>query len=61
MVRGERKVSNLIAHWNDSNKIDLEELEEHLTPERYRALFDTLADWNDYIENHAPELKELLL
>ncbi|ODS24047.1 hypothetical protein AB835_05920 [Candidatus Endobugula sertula] len=61
MARGERKVSNLIEEWNDSNKIDPERLEDQLTPERYRALFDTLVDWNDYLDNHAPDIKELLL
>ena len=49
--------SLLFAEWNRSNKggsIDLE-IVHHPDIDK---LFDTLADWNNYLENHVPYFQE---
>ena len=52
---------SVIAEDGEGNSEDVEQQEQRLTPEFYKALFDTLADWNEYLESHLPNFKELSL
>jgi len=65
MVPGSGTESNsrspLISAWDDISQPLSEELEQPLTIETYGDLFDSLAAINDYVEQHVPECKELLL
>lgn len=58
MVPGAGTTSNsqsgLIAEWNRNNKGVSKELEAALPPETSQQLFETLAQWNEFLNNHAP-------
>ena len=43
---------------SNSEVTDLTTPEQSLNPETCRELFDTLARWNDYLENHVPYFSE---
>lgn len=62
MVGGTGSVSNpknrLIAEWNGNNKGVASQLETALDPEVSEQLFDVLADWNEYLEQHVPYFQE---
>jgi len=45
--------SQLLAEWNEVQKGKLEASELVFNPE-IEQLFDTLAEWNDYLENYVP-------
>ena len=45
--------SPLLAAWGDSKKGSLAASEIANHPD-IEQLFDTLAEWNDYLENHVP-------
>jgi len=58
MVPGSRVTSNSesqhVAEQNLDNKASSFKLESALSTENYRELFDTLAQWNTYLEDHVP-------
>ncbi|MBL1259812.1 MAG: hypothetical protein COB33_004670 [Thiotrichaceae bacterium] len=65
MVPGERSISNpeidLIAKWGSNNK-DFSSKLEHKTPlnsDTCEELFNTLAEWNSYLEDHIPYFSEI--
>ncbi len=62
MVGGTGATSNhqtgLIEKWNRNNKDVTLELENALSIETSGKLFDTLAEWNEYLQNHAPYFQE---
>lgn len=57
MVPGSGPESNrerqLLAEWKDNNKGGAETPEAAFAPD-IEKLFETLAEWNDYLENHVP-------
>lgn len=55
--KGSNSDSSLLAAWNSINKGELLAPEEVFTPE-IEELFKTLAEWNEYLENHVPSFKE---
>lgn len=46
--------SRHVAERYQNNKSSSSELESALSAESYRELFDTLARWNTYLEDHVP-------
>ena len=62
MVPGTGATSNnendLVAEWESNNKDIKTELQTSLNPEACEELFDTLAEWNEYLENHVPYFQE---
>ncbi len=58
MAPGPRVTSNsesqVLAEWNRNNKTSSSEEKTALSTETYRELFDTLAQWNTYLEDHIP-------
>lgn len=50
-------VSQLLAEWNKQHKqgLTVSEIAHHRDIDK---LFDTLADWNNYLENHVPYFQE---
>ena len=55
MVPGEGCKSNskgaLLAEWEANNK--------GVGAEDWEAVFETLAEWNEYLENHVPYFREV--
>ncbi len=62
MVPGAGTASNsqsgLIAEWNKNNKDVSPELETVLPPETSQQLFETLAEWNEFLNCHTPYFSE---
>lgn len=56
MVPGSGSISNpddpLLAQWNANNKGLSQTPEGELAPEVYDELFQTLEEWNDYLERY---------
>ncbi|WP_316364695.1 hypothetical protein [Candidatus Thiodiazotropha sp. CDECU1] len=50
--------SNLFAQWEVNSKDITEALDGVLTPEDCEEVFDTLAEWNEYLEQHVPYFRE---
>ena len=57
-MRDAGPTSNLTADSSskqeDNNKDFPTQLKAGLTPQKYRELFETLAEWNDVLENQLP-------
>ncbi|MES9930515.1 MAG: hypothetical protein ABW158_20600 [Candidatus Thiodiazotropha sp. 6PDIVS] len=46
--------SNLFTQWEANSKGFPEELDSVITLEACEGVFDTLAEWNSYLEQHVP-------
>ncbi len=59
MVPGSGKSSNsesqLLAEWKKNNKAVAGDLESQADLEEF---FETLAEWNEFLENHVPYFQE---
>jgi len=58
MVPGTREISNSetrnLIECNQNDKASVSELNSAFSAETCRELFDTLAQWNTYLEDHVP-------
>lgn len=62
MVGGSGINSNLkngnLPECNGNNKVSTSELGSAFSAETCRELFETLAEWNTFLENHVPYFQE---